>query len=126
VLDLYQFPSPPDNEQVITLQTRNVLPTGLDASQAAELLMEKVRRMVFTRGFFRVRGLKIEANPIADEICVPYWVCFRGPDDQVHLAVLDAVRRRAEGAKVRRLVEEWLRHDAGNTALQAPEMRVPS
>lgn len=115
-LDLYQLPALADNGQFMTLETRNALPSGLDESQAAERLIEKVRRMVFTRGFFRVRDLKIEAIPIPGEICVPYWVCFRGSQDYVHLAVLDAVRRRPEGAKVRRLVEEWLRSDAGEMA----------
>jgi hypothetical protein len=114
-LDLYRLPALTDNGQFMTLETRNALPSGLDESQAAERLIEKVRRMVFTRGFFRVRDLKIEAIPIPGEIWVPYWVCFRGSNEQVHLAVLDAVRRRPEGAKVRRLVEEWLRSDAGES-----------
>ena len=114
-LDLYRLPALTDNGQFMTLETRNALPSGLDESQAAARLIEKVRRMVFTRGFFRVRDLKIEAIPIPGEICVPYWICFRGSQDDVHLAVLDAVRRRPEGAKVRRLVEEWLRSDAGES-----------
>jgi hypothetical protein len=113
VLDLYQLPAPTADDQFLTLQTRNVLPVGLDAAQAEERLIEKVRRMIFTHGFFRVRDLKIEAIPLSGEICVPYWVCFRGSSERVHLAVLDAVRRRPEGAKVRRLVEAWLRSDAG-------------
>jgi hypothetical protein len=120
VLDLYRLPPLSDHEQVITLQSRNVLPTMVDPSQSAALLIEKVRRMVFARGFFRVRDLNIEAVPLLGEICVPYWVCFRGTTEQVHLAVLDAVRRRPEGAKVRRLVEEWLRSDPGNRALESP------
>ena len=115
VLDLYRLPALTADDQFLTLQTRNVLPAGLDASQAEERLIAKVRRMVFTQGFFRVRDLKIEAIPLPGEICVPYWVCFRGSSERVHLAVLDAVRRRPEGAKVRRLVEEWLRSDAGTS-----------
>lgn len=127
VLDLYQLPAPTADNQFLTLQTRNVLPASLDAAQAAERLIAKVQRMIFTRGFFRVRDLKIEAIPLPGEICVPYWVCFRGSSEQVHLAVLDAVRRRSEGAKVRRLVEEWLRSDSGESiASGAPEMQVPS
>lgn len=114
-LDLYQLPSTTDDEHFLTLETRNVVPVGLNPLQASEKLVEKVRRMVFTRGFFRVRDLKIEAIPRSGEICVPYWACFRGSSDRVHLAVLDAVRRRSEGAKVRRLVEEWLRSDAGQS-----------
>ena len=115
ILDLYQLPASTADDQFLSVQTRNVLPAGLDAAQAEEQLIAKVRRMIFTRGFFRVRDLKIEATPLPGEICVPYWVCFRGSNDRVHVAVLDAVRRRPEGAKVRRLVEEWLRSDAGTS-----------
>ncbi|PYX26589.1 MAG: hypothetical protein DMG80_21235 [Acidobacteria bacterium] len=116
VLDLYQLPSVAADDQLLTLQTRNVLPAELNAAQAEERLIAKVRRMVFTQGFFRVRDLKIEATPVSGEICVPYWVCFRGSGDRAHLAILDAVRRRPEGAKVRRLVEEWLRSDSAGAA----------
>ena len=114
-LDLYQLPVLTADDRYLTLQTRNVLAVEMSASQSADRLIEKVRRMVFTQGFFRVRNLKIEADPIPGEICIPYWVCFRGAGEQVHLAVLDAVRRRSEGAKVRRLVEEWLRSDADHS-----------
>jgi len=117
VLDLYQFPAADAEQEFLWLETRNVLPVVADESQSEEQLkhrlIEKLRRMIYTRGFFRVRDLKIEAVPIPGEICVPYWVCFRGSSERVHLAVLDAVRRRPEGAKVRRLVEAWLRSDAG-------------
>jgi len=112
VLDLYQLPTRTADDQLLTIQTRNVLPAGLDPAQAEERLIAKVRRMIFTRGFFRLRDLKIEALPLPGEICVPYWVCFRGSSERAHLAILDAVRRRSEGAKVRGLVEEWLRSDA--------------
>jgi hypothetical protein len=115
-IDLYRLPSVAADDQLLTLQTRNVLPADLNAAQAEERLIAKVRRMVFTQGFFRVRDLKIEATPVSGEICVPYWVCFRGAGDRAHLAILDAVRRRPEGAKVRRLVEEWLRSDSAESA----------
>jgi hypothetical protein len=115
VLDLYRFPDVDDEEKYSWLETRNVLPGTLDDSESLDQircrLLEKVRRMIYTRGFFRVRDLRIVAEPIPGEICVPYWVSLRGADERVHMAVLDAVRRRLEGAKVRRLVEEWLRSD---------------
>lgn len=120
MLDLYQFPASPAELDLLTLETRNVLPPGLDGAEAEERMIGKVRRMIFTRGFFRVRDLRIEASALPGDICVPYWVCFRGSGDRVHLAVLDAVRRRPEGAKVRRLVEEWLRSDAGTSVASEP------
>ena len=114
-LDLYQLPSLIAGDQILTLESRNVIPVGMTASQSAERVIEKVRRMVFTQGFFRVRHLQIEAIPVPGEVYVPYWVSFRGSDEQVHLSVLDAVRRKPEGAKLRRLVEEWLRSDAAQS-----------
>jgi hypothetical protein len=124
VLDLYQFPATHAEQEFLWLETRNVLPVVADESQSQEQLkhrlIEKLRRMIYTRGFFRVRDLKIEAVPLPGEICVPYWVCFRGSSDQVHLAVLDAVRRRPEGAKVRRLIEEWLRTETAQGRLPNP------
>jgi len=118
VLDLYQFP-PLSHADLLTLETRNVLPSGLELSHAEEQLIAKVRRMIFTRGFFRVRDLRIEAIPLPGEFCVPYWVCFRGMVEKANLSVLDAVRRRPEGAKVRRLIEDWLRSDAGTSVASA-------
>lgn len=108
ILDLYEFPALPGAESVMSLETRNVLQTRLSADQAKEEVLAKVRRLVFSRGFFRLRDLRFEAVEVPGEICIPYWVCFRGDDGQVRISVLDAVRRRPEGAKVRRLVEQWL------------------
>jgi len=48
------------------------------------------------------------AQPIAGEIYIPYWVGFRGRGAQARFVVMDAVRRRIEGAKVRNLLQTWL------------------
>jgi hypothetical protein len=55
-----------------------------------------------------MRDLQLSATTLSDELHIPYWIGFRGSDDRVRLSVIDAVRRRPEGAKVRRLVEAWL------------------
>lgn len=108
-LDLYQFSTVPAPGELLSVESRNVLPPLLDDSQLRERVLAKVRRLIFSRGFFRLRDVQLEAVPIAGEICVPYWVCFRGRNNRAHLAILDAVRRQAEGAKARHLLEEWLR-----------------
>lgn len=107
-LDPYEFSAAPREDEITLLETRNVLPTTLHADEARTQVLEKVRRLVFSRGFFRLRDVRFEAVEIPGEICVPYWMGFRGQDGQVRISVLDAVRRRAEGAKVRRLIEQWL------------------
>jgi hypothetical protein len=53
-------------------------------------------------------NLAISATPLEEELFVPYWLGFRGSDGNARVAVIDAVRRKFEGAKVRRLVEHWL------------------
>jgi len=108
VLDPYQFPVRPADADLMSLQTRNVLPAALDANEAKARLLAKVRRLVFARGFFRLRDVRFDAIEIPEPICVPYWVGFRGIEGRVRISVLDAVRRRAEGAKARRLIEDWL------------------
>jgi hypothetical protein len=50
----------------------------------------------------------MSAEPVAGEIYVPYWVGFRGRGVRARLAVIDAVRRKPEGAKVRQLLRAWL------------------
>ncbi len=55
-----------------------------------------------------MRNLQINAEPVAGEIYIPYWVGFRGRGIRARLAVIDAVRRKPEGAKVRQLLQAWL------------------
>jgi hypothetical protein len=107
-LDLYYFEQLPGSGEVIVVETRNC-PLGLlDDARAMELIIAKVRRVLFTTGFFRMRNLEISAQPVPGEICIPYWVGFRGRGTQARFVVMDAVRRRIEGAKVRALLKTWL------------------
>lgn len=108
-LDLYQFSGLPAETDLCTLDTRNALSSAVDASQAQERVVAKVRRLIFARGFFRLRDVQLEAAQIPGDLHIPYWICFRGSDGRVHFSILDAVRRRAEGAKARHLIEDWLR-----------------
>jgi hypothetical protein len=108
MLDLYQFDRIPDGSETIFLETRNRLSGALSDQVLTEQLLAKLRRLLYTRGFFRMSDLELSAVPLPDELHIPYWIGFRGSDQRVHLSVIDAVRRRPEGAKVRRLVEEWL------------------
>ena len=104
-LDLFQFPTPPTPEPITT---RNFLPPQLPPDRSRDLLIHKVRRLVFSRGFMRLSNLQFEAAPLAD-FYIPYWLCFRGSGPTAKLQILDAVRRRPEGAKLRHMVEAWLR-----------------
>jgi len=107
-LDPYHFERIPDSSQLISVDTRNCPQPQLDPESAKEIVVDKVRRLLFQTGFFHMRGLRIEAEPLPGELCVPYWVVFRGRGSKASLSVLDAVRCKPEGAKVRQLLKNWL------------------
>jgi len=107
-LDLFKFDHVPNESETMNIETRNCATPGLENERAIELLVAKLRRVLYSRGFFRMRGLSITAMPLDDELFVPYWLGFRGSGNDAHVAVIDAVRRRPEGAKLRRLVENWI------------------
>ena len=125
IMDVYELPAMPVQADLLTLETRNVLPSMLDAAQARDAVIAKVRRSIFARGFFQIRDLQIDAVPLPLQICIPYWICFRGNSHNVHISVLDAIRRRKEGPKPAYLIEEWLR-SISDTPLHAPQSTVLS
>jgi len=107
-LDLFQFDRIPDGSETISVETRNCPPAAMTDAVLTDRVVAKLRRVLYSRGFFKMRELQLNAVPLPDELHIPYWVGFRGPDGHVRISVIDAVRRRPEGAKVKRLVEEWL------------------
>lgn len=107
-LDPYRFDHAPTESETVRLETRNSLPAGLPANQAGELLVAKVRRLLYGKGFFRLHAMEITAEPLEDELHIPYWLGFSGAGNRARLKVLDGVRRRTEGGKVRSIFEAWL------------------
>jgi len=107
-LDLFEFEHVPGDGEMIWVETRNCPGTRLDGQRLGDLLQAKVRRMLYSRGFFRMRDLTIVPEVVSTELHVPYWLGFRGSSREARISVIDAVRRRPEGAKVRTLFESWL------------------
>jgi len=108
VLDLYEFAVLPQQTDLVELDTRNFLEPALKMQQANMILCEKVRRMVYRAGFFKIRSLQIQAELLPLALHVPYWIGFSGRSENVNLAVLDALRGRLEGSKARSLFKNWL------------------
>jgi hypothetical protein len=106
-LDLFEFPGVPADSQLIEIHTRNLLCPALTEQRAEELLRDKVLRVIFQQGFFKLRESNLECirQPLA--LHLPYWLGFYG-DQTARCRVLDAVRRRIEGAKASAFFEEWL------------------
>jgi len=106
-LDLFEFPDVPSKEQLVELETRNVLRSALSGKHAEELMAGKVQRVVFQQGFFRLREFKLDCTRESIDLHLPYWLAFYG-EDTARCRVMDAVRRRIEGAKASAFFEEWL------------------
>lgn len=107
-LDLFEFPRVPREDELFTVETRNRLVPRLKQSAAEELLRMKVLRVLFQQGFFKLRALKVEIERVPLELHLPYWLAFYGSNGTAKCRVMDAVRRRIEGAKASSFFEEWL------------------
>ena len=108
LLDPYELGSVPDAAQTSSVNTRNAAPILVDEALAVRLLEDKVRRMVFSEGFFRLRNMAIRIEPLAAIVHVPNWVGFYGWGECASIQVIDAVRRTREGAKMRHALRRWL------------------
>ncbi len=93
IFDLYSLDAVPSSDDLIRICTKNRPAPTLNAERARSVLIDRLRRIVFRAGFFRVRNL---------------WVGFSGFGERANLSVIDGVRRRMEGGKVRQFFREWL------------------
>lgn len=107
-LDLFEFPQLPQEPHVLMQRTRNCLEPGLADASADELLREKALRAIFQQGFFKVRESSLKFSRQSARIYLPYWLGFYATGEVVRCRVMDAVRRRMEGAKASAFFEEWL------------------
>jgi hypothetical protein len=107
-LDLLEFPRLPGPQDYLSIETRNFLEPFLTEARAEELLRGKVLRLIFQQGFFKLRGrgLAVVREPV--ELHLPYWLGFHEKQRAIRCRVMDAVRRRIEGAKASAFFEEWL------------------
>jgi len=107
-LDLYTWEALPQESETSLLDTRNRLPVALSEEDAQRIATDKVRRLIFMQGFFRVSNFRITAELVPGEIYIPYWAGFRGHGIRASVSVLDAVRRKTEGSRVREMLKNWL------------------
>jgi hypothetical protein len=107
-LDLFEFPQLPSPQQLVTTETRNCVESSLPTGAADKLLREKALRVVFQQGFFKVRETSLKFVRLPDIVHLPYWLGFYSSGAIVRCRVMDAVRRRIEGAKASAFFEQWL------------------
>ncbi len=107
-LDLFEFRAAPGETELIEVQSRNRLASALSEEDALPILRDKVLRIIFQQGFFKLRGTSLEIEVLPCEIHLPYWLGFYGASDLLRCRAMDAVRRRIEGAKASAFFEQWL------------------
>jgi hypothetical protein len=107
-LDPYTFDEDLGGIPIEQIHSRNCLTTTLPAETAWPMLVDKMQRLVFQTGFFRLRNPRFltPGNPV--HVYIPYWLAFYADGAFARLEVLDAVRCCLEGAKARALFENWL------------------
>jgi len=107
-LDLFEFPQIPGEGELLTRPSRNLLGAALSEERAAGLLRDKVLRVIFQQGFFKLHDPRIEITRVPCELHLPYWLGFYERSGSVRCRVMDAIRRRMEGAKASAFFEQWL------------------
>jgi len=107
-LDPFQFEGSVASLALEPINGSNSLTATLGVDAAWPILVDKLRRVVFQGGFWRIGTPRFSADREPLLLHVPYWVGFYADGPRVQLEVLDAVRRCFEGAKARALFQSWL------------------
>jgi hypothetical protein len=107
-LDLFEFPRIPEQDELVSVNSCNRMLPSLSMERAEEILREKALRVIFQQGFFKLREARLETPREPAEMYLPYWLGFYGGPESVRCRVMDAVRRRIEGAKASAFFEQWL------------------
>jgi hypothetical protein len=108
ILDPYQFDEPLTAVNRREVETSCSLPLQIGPQEAFRTLEERMRRLIFMESLFKVRAWKMSGE-LVESFYMPFWVGIYERGDRAHLEVIDAVRGRFEGAKVREIVAGWFR-----------------
>ena len=107
-LDLYGFERPPAPGELARSAEGEPLPAAVPPARLAVVVEECVRRQVYARGFFQLRGLCIEVEDAGRTLFVPYWVGIHRKGTSTTIEVLGGLRRGREGARLRDILRPWI------------------
>jgi hypothetical protein len=105
-LDLIRFDRLPEEEDRATVDTAMVAEERVNEEEAYRLVRESMMRSMFMKGFFKLRRANVEIE-LATSLHIPYWVGVYERNDRAHFEIINALRGRFEGAKLREMVAEW-------------------
>lgn len=132
-LDLHHVTDPHliDHEviDIISSESRSTstmrrVPARLSIEESTALVRERALRLAFLNGFFKIGNRSVNCS-YRSEISVLYWVGVFERNDRVQIEVIDALRGKFEGAKVRDLATEYIQQTGAADALTSlqPEMQ---
>jgi hypothetical protein len=105
-LDLIQFDRLPKEGACMAVDTAMVAEERVDEEEAYRLVRESMMRSIFMKGFYKLSRLNVEIE-LAASAHILYWVGVYERNERAHLEIINALRGRFEGAKLREMVTEW-------------------
>lgn len=104
--DLIQFDQLPADGERMRVETSMFAQERVGEEEAYRLVRERMMRLVFMKGFFKLSRVNVEIN-LAASLHLPYWVGVYERQGRAHLEIINAMQGRFEGAKLREIVAEW-------------------
>jgi hypothetical protein len=111
-LDPYNFDEMPAEEFLVQVDTPNFIEPRIDKQGALKHFEQMLFRSRLLKGAFKISNVKINAEYVTTYY-IPYWVGVYERRDQARIEVIDALRGRMEGRKIRDMVTEWFRPRSG-------------
>ncbi|MBO0862173.1 MAG: hypothetical protein J2P21_27495 [Chloracidobacterium sp.] len=105
-LDLIQFDRQPEEGACLTVDTAMVAEELINEAETYRLVRESMMRSIFMKGFFKLSRVNVEVEMIRS-LHIPYWTGVYERGDRAHLEIINALRGRFEGAKIREVLAEW-------------------
>ncbi len=105
-LDHYRFDEAPIEDQIMEVETSHFAPVELNEQEALGLLEERLVRQAFLQGFFKISDLKTAGHETMS-FYLPYWIGVYERRGRPRLEVIDGLRGRFEGAKLREIIAGW-------------------
>ena len=107
-LDPYRLEGPPEPGAPPEEDASPILPALVPPERLRGALLERLRRQVYQRGFFRLRDLRLEAEDTGSLLYLAYCVGLRRKGERLSVDVVAAARGAREGGKLRDLIATWL------------------
>jgi hypothetical protein len=106
-LDLIEFNQLPADGEIVNVDTQMIAEERINDEEARSLVRERILGLTFNKkGFFKLSRVNVVAE-LAARLHLPYWVGVYERDGRAQIEIVNALRGRLEGVKLREIVTEW-------------------